>query len=53
MKIKKIGIIIIILSMINTNSFSQFVMPEETIEYEGTWLQWPHHYTYGVFYKRI
>jgi agmatine deiminase len=51
MKIKKIGIIIILLSMINTNSFSQFVMPEETIEHEGTWLQWPHHYTYGMFYR--
>jgi agmatine deiminase len=51
MKIKKIGIIIIFLSMINTNSFSQFVMPEETIEHEGTWLQWPHHYTYGMFYR--
>ena len=37
--------------MINTNSFSQFVMPEETIEHEGTWLQWPHHYTYGMFYR--
>ena len=51
MKIKIIGIIIIFLSMINTNSFSQFVMPEETIEHEGTWLQWPHHYTYGMFYR--
>ena len=37
--------------MINTNSFSQFVMPEETVEHEGTWLQWPHHYTYGMFYR--
>ncbi len=37
--------------MINTNSFSQFVMPEETIEHEGTWLQWPHQYTYGIFYR--
>lgn len=26
-------------------------MPEETIEHEGTWLQWPHHYTYGMFYR--
>lgn len=51
MKIKQIGIIIIFLSMINTNSFSQFVMPEETIEHEGTWLQWPHQYTYGMFYR--
>ena len=51
MRIKEIGIIIIFLSMINTNSFSQFIMPEETVEHEGTWLQWPHHYTYGMFYR--
>jgi len=32
-------------------SFAQFIMPEETSEHEGTWLQWPHHYTYGMFYR--
>ena len=37
--------------MMNTNSFSQYVMPEETVEHEGTWLQWPHHHTYGMFYR--
>ena len=26
-------------------------MPEETEQHEGTWLQWPHHYTYGVQYR--
>ncbi len=28
-----------------------YIMPEETELHEGTWLQWPHHYTYGVFYR--
>jgi len=28
-----------------------YVMPEETAEHEGTWLQWPHDYTYGVGYR--
>jgi agmatine deiminase len=26
-------------------------MPEETVIHEGTWLQWPHHYTYGTYYR--
>ncbi len=39
-------------------AFSNFVskaqtytMPEETAQHEATWLQWPHHYTYGMFYR--
>lgn len=41
----------ILLLMSNTYSYSQYVMPEETSKHEGTWLQWPHHYTYGTFYR--
>ena len=26
-------------------------MPDEAALHEGTWLQWPHHYTYGVTYR--
>jgi agmatine deiminase len=26
-------------------------MPDETTPHEGTWLQWPHHYTYGTTYR--
>jgi agmatine deiminase len=26
-------------------------MPEENVEHEGTWLQWPHHFTYGYQYR--
>lgn len=31
--------------------FSQYTMPIETAEHEGTWLQWPHNYLYGPFYR--
>jgi agmatine deiminase len=39
--------------MTSTNTFaaSQTYMPEETAQHEGTWLQWPHHYTYGTTYR--
>ena len=29
----------------------QYVMPEESSIHEGTWLQWPHQYTYGMAYR--
>lgn len=28
-----------------------YTMPEESSTHEGTWLQWPHHYQYGVDYR--
>lgn len=28
-----------------------YTMPEETETHAGTWLQWPHHYQYGVAYR--
>ncbi len=28
-----------------------YTMPEESEEHEGTWLQWPHEYQYGVTYR--
>jgi len=30
----------------------QYTMPEESTPHEGTWLQWPHHYQYGVKYRK-
>ena len=33
------------------NTAILYVMPEETAEHEGTWLQWPHNYNYGEDYK--
>ncbi len=32
-------------------SDGKFVFPFEDDEHEGTWLQWPHNYTYGRGYK--
>jgi len=28
-----------------------YTMPEESEPHEGTWLQWPHHYQYGMAYR--
>lgn len=28
-----------------------YTMPEESALHEGTWLQWPHHYQYGIAYR--
>jgi len=50
MKTKTIFIVILI-ALFNVSAFSQYVMPEETAEHEGTWLQWPHQYTYGTAYR--
>ena len=30
---------------------AQYHMPEEIAQHEGTWLQWPHNYTYGAPWK--
>jgi agmatine deiminase len=39
----------------DTDSFNDteimYVMPEESEIHEGTWLQWPHHYQYGMAYR--
>lgn len=33
-------------------SFAQtYQMPAETLPHEGTWLQWPHQYEYGITYR--
>ena len=34
-----------------TYAASQSYMPEENATHEGTWLQWPHQYTYGATYR--
>ena len=39
----------------NTNSadsiMSKYYFPAEEEKHEGTWLIWPHHYTYGIEYR--
>jgi agmatine deiminase len=34
-----------------TNTEVLYTMPEESEMHEGTWLQWPHHFQYGVTYR--
>ncbi len=46
-----ITIFTVLILMTSLNSYSQYKMPEETSKHEGTWLQWPHHYTYGMSYR--
>jgi agmatine deiminase len=29
----------------------KYTMPEESLPHEGTWLQWPHEYQYGITYR--
>jgi agmatine deiminase len=33
------------------NSEIMYTMPEESTPHEGTWLQWPHQYQYGIDYR--
>lgn len=43
---------IVCFTMICSMSFSQnYFMPHENEEHEGTWLQWPHQYEYGISYR--
>lgn len=42
----------IFLFLLNTLACGQtYRMPEESLPHEGTWLQWPHEYQYGVTYR--
>lgn len=44
--------LILFFSIICSTSFAQtYTMPHENEPHEGTWLQWPHQYEYGVAYR--
>ncbi len=46
--------ILLMIALLGTNlnlSSQTYTMPAEDLPHEGTWLQWPHHYTYGMFYR--
>jgi len=44
--------IIFVLSIINMDLLAQtYTMPPEHQTHEGTWLQWPHQYEYGLTYR--
>ncbi|MGX8833507.1 agmatine deiminase family protein [Amedibacillus sp. YH-ame6] len=33
------------------HTMTPYVIPHESMKHEGTWLIWPHHYTYGISYR--
>ncbi|MDP4797898.1 MAG: agmatine deiminase family protein [Crocinitomicaceae bacterium] len=48
---KRITIIIVLLTMTMTSFAQTYTMPHENEPHEGTWLQWPHQYEYGMAYR--
>ena len=36
----------------NRGNDNRYTFPEESEWHEGTWLQWPHHYQYGLQYRK-
>ena len=49
---KTLLLFIVMMAFANTNAQTiKYTMPEETEEHEGTWIQWPHNYLYGPWYK--
>lgn len=51
MKKIQIAIISILITQWTMAQSSTYTFPEEYAVHEGTWLQWPHHYTYGTTYR--
>lgn len=62
--IKKMGIILMLLPAVLLSCKGElddvslpldtnvvYTMPDESARHEGTWLQWPHQYQYGVTYR--
>ena len=39
------------LSIEETVTMKKYYFPSEDEQHEGTWLNWPHHYTYGKNYR--
>jgi agmatine deiminase len=50
-KMKRITTTIVLLTMTMTSFAQTYTMPSEELLHEGTWLQWPHQYEYGVTYR--
>ena len=51
---KSIFVLVFFLMGININLLSQtiqYTFPDESEPHEGTWLQWPHQYEYGVTFR--
>jgi agmatine deiminase len=48
---KRMTTILVLLAMTITSFAQTYQMPAETLPHEGTWLQWPHQYEYGITYR--
>jgi agmatine deiminase len=49
---KLFAFIALLIAGVNMELLGQsYTMPAETLLHEGTWLQWPHHYEYGIAYR--
>ncbi|MFT5054697.1 MAG: agmatine/peptidylarginine deiminase, partial [Oceanospirillaceae bacterium] len=44
-------VIMMIIGLYTKAQTVAYTMPEETEEHEGTWIQWPHNYLYGPWYR--
>jgi agmatine deiminase len=42
---------LVFLTLTSTSFAQSYQMPAETLLHEGTWLQWPHQYEYGLTYR--
>lgn len=61
MKLNMNILIVVVILMINSCNLDEepmssgtevlYTFPEESEPHEGTWLQWPHHYQYGVEFR--
>jgi len=48
---KRLTTLLILLTMTMTSFAQTYQMPAEDLTHEGTWLQWPHQYEYGITYR--
>lgn len=44
--------LIMFLPSVNIFALNNYIMPKEEQTHEGTWLTWPHKYTYGEEYRK-
>ncbi len=44
-------LILMLITMSINLSAQTYQMPAETLPHEGTWLQWPHQFEYGIIYR--
>ncbi len=48
---KRLKTILVLLTITITSFAQTYQMPAEAAPHEGTWLQWPHEYEYGITYR--